>query len=77
MSGFLTFLITMIWWYFNAKKLRHAYLVGWFNVLTVSVTLLEVADFPPYYWIFDAHSLWHAATAPLTVLLYRYKNMRP
>ncbi|XP_043273068.1 post-GPI attachment to proteins factor 3 isoform X2 [Venturia canescens] len=70
--GFLTFLITIIWWYLNHRRLRHAYLIGWFNILTVLVTLFEVADFPPYRWIFDAHALWHASTAPLTFFLYRF-----
>ncbi|KAL6441036.1 hypothetical protein ACFW04_003419 [Cataglyphis niger] len=68
--GLTTFAITMLWWYFNRKS--HVYLIGWFNTLTVFVTLLELADFPPIFWIFDAHSLWHASTIPLTVLLYRF-----
>ncbi|KZC05343.1 PREDICTED: post-GPI attachment to proteins factor 3 [Dufourea novaeangliae] len=70
--GFLTFIITMIWWHRNRKRLSYIYLIGWFNVLTVLVTILEVADFSPIFWVFDAHSLWHASTAPLTVLLYRF-----
>ncbi|CAB0044687.1 unnamed protein product [Trichogramma brassicae] len=69
--GFITFLTSIIWWYRNHLRLPHVHLVGWFTVLTVSVTLLEVSDFPPIFWIFDAHSLWHAATAPLVNLLYR------
>jgi hypothetical protein len=34
--------------------------------------LLEVLDFPPLLWLFDAHALWHAATVPLTYLWYRF-----
>ncbi|XP_011297177.1 post-GPI attachment to proteins factor 3 [Fopius arisanus] len=70
--GFLTFVISMIWWYRNSRKLKHIYLLGWFNIISVAVTLLEVADFPPILWVFDAHSLWHAATAPLVYFLYRF-----
>ncbi|XP_012247470.1 post-GPI attachment to proteins factor 3 isoform X2 [Bombus impatiens] len=70
--GFLTFVITMIWWHRNRKKLSYIYLIGWFNILTVFVTILEVADFAPIFWILDAHSLWHASTVPLTILLYRF-----
>ncbi|CAG5090203.1 Similar to PGAP3: Post-GPI attachment to proteins factor 3 (Drosophila melanogaster) [Cotesia congregata] len=70
--GFLTFLITMIWWYRNSSKLSHSYLIGWFTILTVAVTLLEVADFPPIFWTLDAHALWHASTAPLVYLLYKF-----
>jgi len=68
--GLTTFAITLLWWYFNRHN-SHVHLIGWFNTLTVFVTLLELADFPPIFWIFDAHSLWHASTVPLTVLLYR------
>lgn len=69
--GLTTFVITTLWWYVNRKKLFHAYLIAWFNILTVFVTLLELADFPPIFWVFDAHSLWHASTVPLAPLLYR------
>lgn len=34
--------------------------------------LLEVLDFPPFFHALDAHSLWHAATAPLVLLFYRF-----
>ncbi|KAL2733341.1 post-GPI attachment to proteins factor 3 [Vespula maculifrons] len=70
--GFLTFVITMSWWYHVRYEIPHAYLIGWFNILAVLVTLLEVLDFSPIFWIFDAHSLWHGFTAPLTILLYRF-----
>ncbi|KAI8806248.1 Per1-like-domain-containing protein [Cladochytrium replicatum] len=33
---------------------------------------LELLDFPPLWGTFDAHSMWHAATVPLTVLFYRF-----
>ena len=65
----------MIWWYRNHERLPHVHLAGWFTVLTVCVTLLEVADFPPIFWIFDAHSLWHASTVPLVQLLYKYEKI--
>lgn len=34
--------------------------------------LLEIFDFPPYFGLFDAHSLWHLATIPLGFVLYRF-----
>ncbi|XP_017886706.1 post-GPI attachment to proteins factor 3 isoform X3 [Ceratina calcarata] len=70
--GFSTFVLTMIWWRRNRKRLSYIYLIGWFNVLTVLVTILEVADFAPIFWVFDAHSLWHASTVPLAILIYRF-----
>lgn len=38
----------------------------------ILASTLEVFDFPPYYRIFDAHSLWHAATVLLGFLWYYY-----
>ncbi|XP_010537783.1 PREDICTED: post-GPI attachment to proteins factor 3 [Tarenaya hassleriana] len=34
--------------------------------------LLEIYDFPPYAGFFDAHSIWHAATVPLTYLWWSF-----
>lgn len=33
---------------------------------------LEIYDFPPYGGYFDAHSIWHLATVPLTILLWSF-----
>lgn len=33
---------------------------------------LEVTDFPPIAWFFDAHALWHLSTAPVPYYWYRY-----
>ncbi|KAF3600777.1 hypothetical protein F2Q69_00037559 [Brassica cretica] len=34
--------------------------------------LLEIYDFPPYGSYFDAHSLWHLTTVPLTILWWSF-----
>ncbi|XP_038044708.1 post-GPI attachment to proteins factor 3-like [Patiria miniata] len=36
------------------------------------LTLLEVFDFPPVWWVFDAHSIWHGGTAPLAFVFYSF-----
>ncbi|VDC02484.1 unnamed protein product [Peniophora sp. CBMAI 1063] len=41
-------------------------------VLTTLATMLELFDFPPWWRVIDAHSLWHLATAPLAVLWYDF-----
>uniref|UniRef100_A0A224XSD8 Post-GPI attachment to proteins factor 3 n=1 Tax=Panstrongylus lignarius TaxID=156445 RepID=A0A224XSD8_9HEMI len=47
------------------------------KALTIAVTTitgalyLEIIDFPPYFWILDAHSLWHLLTAPVTHYFWR------
>lgn len=40
--------------------------------LLVPATMLEIFDFPPVWGVFDAHAAWHAATVPVTLLLYRF-----
>jgi len=37
-----------------------------------SAVLLELFDFPPWLWVVDSHAVWHAATAPLPLLWYRF-----
>jgi hypothetical protein len=37
-----------------------------------AAVLFEVLDFPPIWGLADAHSLWHALTAPITALWYRF-----
>ncbi|CAF1716534.1 unnamed protein product [Brassica napus] len=32
----------------------------------------EIYDFPPYGGYFDAHSIWHLATVPLTIFWWRF-----
>uniref|UniRef100_A0A0D3C4Q2 Post-GPI attachment to proteins factor 3 n=1 Tax=Brassica oleracea var. oleracea TaxID=109376 RepID=A0A0D3C4Q2_BRAOL len=34
--------------------------------------LLEIYDFPPYGGYFDAHSIWHLVTVPLTILWWSF-----
>lgn len=42
------------------------------QVWLICASGLEIFDFPPFYGIFDAHSLWHAVTIPLGFLWYKF-----
>ncbi|XP_066301993.1 post-GPI attachment to proteins factor 3-like isoform X2 [Branchiostoma lanceolatum] len=43
------------------------------TILSINLLLLlELGDFPPIWWTFDAHSLWHAGTAPVVPLWYSF-----
>ena len=35
----------------------------------------EIFDFPPFYGLLDAHSIWHAATVPLGYMWYYFWEM--
>lgn len=43
-----------------------------FILLLNACMALEILDFPPLLSVLDAHSLWHAATAPLVYLFYHF-----
>ncbi|XP_025093997.1 post-GPI attachment to proteins factor 3-like isoform X2 [Pomacea canaliculata] len=69
--GFFNILGWIAW---SIKNRKHRYV--WQCVATViainCLLLLELLDFPPLLWTFDAHSLWHAGTAPLGLLWWRF-----
>lgn len=61
-------------WYFaqpRATRLAYAWKMAAFQVLAAAALSLELLDAPPLWWTFDTHAVWHAATVPLTWLLYK------
>jgi hypothetical protein len=46
--------------------------MGFMIISIQAALLLELFDFPPIWGIFDAHSLWHATTAPLAKTLWDF-----
>ncbi|KAJ6643261.1 Post-GPI attachment to proteins factor 3 [Pseudolycoriella hygida] len=70
-TGVISGIGWIIWYIFQRKKRPYAWKILAFQLLAACSLLLELNDFPPVFWTFDAHSLWHLSTAPLTVLLYR------
>lgn len=71
-------ILNMIGWVCWCVKMRHHHYVWQAMVAIVGIQillLLELYDFAPLWWIFDAHSLWHMGTAPLCLLWYRFVLM--
>lgn len=63
-------------WYFGSKETdEHAWKVCYVQLLAGCSLLLELMDFPPIWFTFDAHSLWHLCTVPLTMLFYRWVEL--
>ncbi|CAN6987246.1 unnamed protein product [Brassica oleracea var. botrytis] len=52
----------------------HALYINFYKLYYASglAMLLEIYDFPPYRGYFDAHSIWHLATVPLTILWWSF-----
>ena len=61
-----------IWglWCMFVRKRQHAKYAVVACVAGLAAALLEVIDFPPIFDLFDAHSIWHAATIPIVPLWY-------
>lgn len=70
-TGIATGVSWVIWYFLQRKKKSHAWKMFLFQVLIAISLLLEVNDFPPLFWVLDAHALWHLSTVLPTVLLYR------
>ncbi|XP_022099023.1 post-GPI attachment to proteins factor 3-like [Acanthaster planci] len=73
----LTFaLISSVAWILWSIVVRSRQRYVWKAILSILsgnlLTLLEVFDFPPIWWVFDAHSIWHGGTAPLAVVFYSF-----
>lgn len=70
-TGVLTGVGWLVWGYRNKGQCNYVWKVCYVQLLAGCSLLLELMDFPPFWFTFDAHSLWHLCTAPLTVLFYR------
>lgn len=70
-TGVVGGLSWVIWCLSQLSKRRYVWKMLVFVVLAMCTVVLEVYDFPPILWAFDAHSLWHLSSAPITVLFYK------
>lgn len=71
-TGGLCALGWLIWCYFVRRRRPYYRKMIRFLVLFGLSMSLELLDFPPILWTFDAHSLWHLATVPLSGLFYSF-----
>lgn len=62
----------LLWYLITRKKRVYAWKVLTFQILAGVSLILEVNDFPPMLYTFDAHSLWHLSSLPLTILFYNF-----
>ncbi|KAL3319039.1 Post-GPI attachment to proteins factor 3 [Cichlidogyrus casuarinus] len=74
LAGVISGMGWILWAQFSQSGISHphAYLAKWSHVYFLLISLLELLDFPPFYWLFDAHALWHALTIPLPLYFYRF-----
>lgn len=65
-------LIWLAWSFWNWKRIPHAWHMCVVVVALTATALLEIFDFPAYWRVLDAHSLWHASTIPCVRLYWEF-----
>uniref|UniRef100_A0A8C3SYY5 Post-GPI attachment to proteins factor 3 n=1 Tax=Chelydra serpentina TaxID=8475 RepID=A0A8C3SYY5_CHESE len=69
-------LLNLFWWLGwcvrNQQRLPYVWKCVVVVLLLQGLALLELLDFPPLFWIFDAHAIWHISTVPVHVLFYSF-----
>lgn len=68
-------LVNVVWWLswclWN-QRLPHVHKCVVVVLLLQGLSLLELLDFPPLFWVLDAHAIWHISTIPVHVLFFRW-----
>nr|BAE42049.1 unnamed protein product [Mus musculus] len=69
-------LVNLAWWLVwclrNRQRLPHTRRCMVVVVLLQGLSLLELLDFPPPFWVPDAHAIWHISTIPVHTLFFRF-----
>ncbi|XP_068716395.1 post-GPI attachment to proteins factor 3-like isoform X1 [Montipora foliosa] len=60
------------WCYKSYPQQPYVWKAAFISVSVFLLLSLELGEFPPILWIFDAHSLWHLGTAPLSYFWYSF-----
>lgn len=71
LNGVVNIILWLIWSWSN-RTTRPVRACVFTMCLTFMLALLEILDFPPIFWIFDSHSLWHMSTIPIPYLWFRF-----
>ncbi|KAK2148323.1 hypothetical protein LSH36_502g01026 [Paralvinella palmiformis] len=61
----------LTWCALNRRKQPHVWRSAVVGLCSSLLLMLELGDFPPLFWVIDAHAIWHAGTIPLPILWYR------
>lgn len=68
-------LVNLVWWLtwcLRNQRLPHVHKCMVVVLLLQGLSLLELLDFPPLFWVLDAHAIWHISTIPVHVLFFRW-----
>ena len=65
-------IVWILWAVSNRKTIPHAWKINVTVLCILGASLFEVFDFSPLFGVFDAHSLWHAATVPCCRMYWEF-----
>ncbi|KAM5273761.1 post-GPI attachment to proteins factor 3 isoform 3-T3 [Ctenodactylus gundi] len=69
-------LVNLAWWLAwclqNRRQLPHVRKCMVVVLLLQGLSLLELLDFPPLFWVLDAHAIWHISTIPVYILFFSF-----
>lgn len=70
--GIINLFSWLTWCYMRYRQQPYVWKCAFVTVSLFLLLGLELGDFPPILWTFDAHSLWHLGTAPLSYFWYSF-----
>lgn len=72
--GFITSLAWFLWaWQsYSVNRSKHVFKAVIALLLMHVALLLEIFDFPPLFFVLDAHACWHLSTIPMPFLWYNF-----
>ncbi|XP_007482370.2 post-GPI attachment to proteins factor 3 isoform X5 [Monodelphis domestica] len=69
-------LVNLVWWLgwclWNQPRLPHVWKCAVVMLLLQGLAFLELLDFPPIFWVLDAHAIWHISTIPIHFLFFSF-----
>ncbi|XP_076857097.1 GPI-specific phospholipase A2-like PGAP3 isoform X2 [Brachyhypopomus gauderio] len=69
-------MVNLLWWlcwcWLHRRALPYWWKCGVVVLLLHGLALLELLDFPPLFWVLDAHAVWHLSTVPVHFLFYSF-----
>lgn len=70
--GTISGLSWYIWCFYNRNRQKYVWKCAVYVTISGTALALELFDRPPYFYVLDYHSLWHLATTPLGLFMYRF-----
>jgi len=71
-NGVINIITWLVWSFIYRHQRPFAWKCAFAMGGTLLLATLEIWDFPPFFWIFDGHSLWHLGTTPISFIWFSF-----